>query len=504
MKHMGNTLNKTNRFVKNSSIDLIILLLFCFMVRFPKSAIYAGSFGDPVARIFPSDADSQKSGFYPHWMTNTHSKTAIYAWFPKGNIEQISPTGGVFYQACIHPAGTHVICSGNMEGAPLIWEMNLSTKEQVVLSPENAASIHGVYSWDGTKIAFSSDLNSGNPIPSFDVDDLSRMGMPPSDAIVNIFVMDADGSNIKQLTFGPYQDQRPTFSPDGRYIVFVRGYDDTKSPSGSQSSSTLWIVPTDGSLAAEVIPMDERAYRPWFSADGQSLYFFIKKSLFRHQICSIPVEGGDITPLAVDDGSQAPEVILMDERAYRPWFSADGERLFFFFKKSLFRRRICSIPVEVGGITLLATYGGSRAPEVIPIHERAYRRRFSADGERLYFFIKKSLFRRRICSMPVESIAITPLAADDKGLSHGPFVGAGGNSLLMHSNRDGKWNIYEVPLSGGEPVLLKPKGFDDHPVAHATRAVNGVVTFDSDGDIFLSDRNALTLRSLLGGPERQP
>ncbi|MBT8342296.1 MAG: hypothetical protein HKP58_09205 [Desulfatitalea sp.] len=412
---MGNALNKTTRFIKKPPIFLIIFLLSCFMVCFPKTAIYAGSFEGNVTQLFASDAVSYQpnlhaqgtthtatetaiysgysgySGFSegngtqifksdavshescidPIWTPDTPTKTAIYAWFPEGNVEQISPPGGVFYQACIHPAGTHVICSGNLEGAPLIWEMNLSTKERVVLSPENAASIHGVYSWDGTKIVFSSDLNSGNPIPSFDVNDLSTTGMPPSDAIVNIFVMDADGSNIKQLTFGPYQDQRPTFSPDGQYIVFVRGYDVIKDPLGLHSS-TLWIVPTDGSRAPEVIPMDKGAYRPWFSADGERLYFFFSESLFRHQICSVPVEGGDITPLA----------------------------------------------------------------------------------------------------------------ADDRGLSHGPFVDADGDTLLMHSTRDGKWNIYEVPLAGGEPVVLQPEGFDDHTVAHATRAVNGVIAFDSDGDLF--------------------
>lgn len=297
---------------------------------------------------------------------------AIYAWFPDGRVEQISPSHGFFYQSCIHPEGNYAICSGNLKGAPRIWKINMVAKEWSALTPEDAASIHGVFSWDGKKIAFASDMGRGRQTPSFDVAEIAVTGTPPPTAKLNIFIMDADGSNIRQLTSGRYQDLRPTFSPDGKSIAFVSGYYNGKKRHSDSPSSTLWIVPTDGNGEPEVIPMDEPAYRPWFSADGKRLYFFMNNSLaFRHQICSVPVEGGEIMPLP----------------------------------------------------------------------------------------------------------------ADNRGWSHGPFVDPGGAKLLMHSNRDVKWNIYEVSLPDGELALLQPPGFDFINVAHATRAVNGVITFDSFADV---------------------
>jgi hypothetical protein len=75
----------------------------------------------------------------------------------------------------------------------------------------------------------------------------------------------------------------------------------------------------------------------------------------------------------------------------------------------------------------------------------------------------------------------TPLANDDEGTSHGPFVDATGTTLLMHSTRgDGQWGLWEVPLSGATPQQLRPDGFDK-TMTHGTRAANGTITFDSVG-----------------------
>jgi Tol biopolymer transport system component len=82
-----------------------------------------------------------------------------------------------------------------------------------------------------------------------------------------------------------------------------------------------------------------------------------------------------------------------------------------------------------------------------------------------------------MCKIPADGGDFVPLANDDRGLSHGPFVDPNGEVLLMHSNRSGTWQIYELPLDGaGPPRLLQPPGFVK--ATHPTRAKNGVITFD--------------------------
>ena len=57
-----------------------------------------------------------------------------------------------------------------------------------------------------------------------------------------IFVMDADGSDVRQLTDNALHDEGPLWSPDGRLIAFTRS--DAEAVPGD-----VWVMTADGSDA---------------------------------------------------------------------------------------------------------------------------------------------------------------------------------------------------------------------------------------------------------------
>ena len=214
----------------------------------------------------------------------------VYVWFPDGRIQKVSPGDGIYYQPCIHPEGTHVVFSGNSSGAPRVWKVDFKTYKLLPLTALKSGARHPVFSWDGKRIIFSSDRSSDKDAEC--VEDMDDNGLPPSDHILNLFIMDSDGKNVKQITTGSFQDQRPCISPDNRNVAFV-------SNRGNFFPS-LWVVPTDGSSKPRPLLKKGGGYRPWYSVDGKSIFFFtiIGK---RHQICRIPANGGELIPLANDD-----------------------------------------------------------------------------------------------------------------------------------------------------------------------------------------------------------
>jgi Tol biopolymer transport system component len=248
----------------------------------------------------------------------------VYAWFPDGRIERISPGDGIYYQACIHPEGTHAVFYGGASGPVRVWRTDLTTLDCVPLTEPDTGAVHPVYSWDGRLIAHASDR--GLEQRRMTVEEMTPQGPNVRDVAVNLFVADADGSRVRQITHGPHRDHRPCFSPDGRKIVFV---------SDRAGPPRLWIVASDG--GTDPVPLQNEAwgYRPWFSDDGSSIYFFTDVG-GRHRICRMSTSDGSWEPLANDDRG----------RSHGPFFEWGRQQLLMHSTRGAEKHSIWELPLD--------------------------------------------------------------------------------------------------------------------------------------------------------------
>jgi Tol biopolymer transport system component len=92
--------------------------------------------------------------------------------------------------------------------------------------------------------------------------------------------VDADGSNLKQLTSGEGEFY-PQCTPDGQWIVYQRG----------EVEPTLWKVPTAGGDVVELTKT--RALRPAVSPDGKLIaYHYLDSELNKWGIGVVSSQGG--------------------------------------------------------------------------------------------------------------------------------------------------------------------------------------------------------------------
>ncbi len=88
-------------------------------------------------------------------------------------------------------------------------------------SDGDADNFSGSWSPDGGKIAFSARGSKA--------------------AKGEIFVMNADGSGIRQLTMHPAHDSAPVWSPDGKRIAFISDRD------GKDHENQIYVMRANGS-----------------------------------------------------------------------------------------------------------------------------------------------------------------------------------------------------------------------------------------------------------------
>ena len=153
-----------------------------------------------------------------------NARTATADVFVTGDLLVSSNRGGTGP----HAIGVHQVMPGATELLPVL--------------ADSAVSIEATFSPDRSRIAFSS----------------SRAGS------FDLYVMDADGGNVTQLTSEPGNESAPAWAPDGRRIVFT-----VDRPGGSQVAS---IAPDGSGLRVITsLPGDQR--NPSISPDGRAIAF---------------------------------------------------------------------------------------------------------------------------------------------------------------------------------------------------------------------------------------
>lgn len=113
----------------------------------------------------------------------------------------------------------------------------------------------------------------------------------------DLFVVNADGSNPRQLTANAALNVDPSVSPDGRYIVFV---------STRTGAPHIWRMDSDGANARQITNTIAEV-DPYVSPDGKWILF---QNVSGSGIWKIPIDGGEpvqITNKLVSQSTISPD-----------------------------------------------------------------------------------------------------------------------------------------------------------------------------------------------------
>ena len=150
----------------------------------------------------------------------------IYTADPDGsNVKVLSRTGAYDAEATVSPAGDRIVFTSTRDGDIELYSMKVDGSDVKRLTDRPGYDGGAFFSWDGKKIVWRAP-GEGDALAE-DYDPLLRMGLVRP-ARLEIWIMDADGSNKKQVTRNGAANFAPFWHPDGKRIIFSSNHHDEK------------------------------------------------------------------------------------------------------------------------------------------------------------------------------------------------------------------------------------------------------------------------------------
>ncbi|MFH1413796.1 MAG: DPP IV N-terminal domain-containing protein [Candidatus Omnitrophota bacterium] len=231
----------------------------------------------------------------------------------------------------------------------------------------------------------------------------------------DIWTLDLENKNLRQLTFGEYWNDCPKWSPDGKKIVFV---------SNRTGTPEIWLMDEDGSNQTRITNTGRWHNTPNWSPDGKRIVF------------AANYDGNiDVYTMNIDT-TDLQQITDYEGIDFTPQYSPDKKKIVFTSQRSG-NDDIWLYNLENGELKQLTTY-----------KERDFSPAYSPDGSSIAFVCG------RITGMGDENLEIYLMDQDGKNKRR--ITKNLGTDRYVSWSPDGKFLIYtsSKPHSVAERLMV--------------------------------------------------
>jgi eukaryotic-like serine/threonine-protein kinase len=269
------------------------------------------------------------------------------------------------------------------------------------------------FSPDGSRIAFRSERDGGG-----------------------VFLMDADGGNLRRLTKEGFN---PAWSPDGKEIVYATSAANSPHARNNARSRLLAINVETRERRLIDIGSGKDAVQPSWSPNGARIAYWGLRDTDR-DIWTVPVGGGEPAPVTNDEATD-----------WNPVWSPDGKYL-YFASDSHGAMRFWRLPIDQ---TTGRVIGEREA--VTGAGAESWHPTFSRDGKRLAYvnyIVKENI--QRVGFDPQKGVvvgAMTPITSGERRVT-APELSPDGQWLAFYTFGSPQEDLFVARRDGSESRQL--------------------------------------------------
>ena len=263
-----------------------------------------------------------------------------------------------------------------------------------------------------------------------------------------------------------------SLSPDGKEIAFTY-------------KGNIYIVDSDGGQARQITSNPAYDTTPMWTPDGQNIVFCSTREKSK-DIFMVPAKGGSPSRITTHPSNETPVAVLNDGTIL---FSADmgqdaeygdfpgNAQLYSVSQEGGRPQRITSLPIK----NLSVNNSGKVLYEDYKGYEDPFRKHHTSSVTRDIWLYTPAAGQKEF---GINADGTFTKISDFKGEDRNPIFAPDGDTYYYISEKDGTYNIYRSSISnpGKSEQITFHK---DNPVRYLSISANGDISYSQDGELYI-------------------